>query len=302
MKACRITRFKKWPQFLMVLVFFLGTGSATAADGGYYFVSMPLILRNWDGSPGNITGRISNALDNSPVDGVQVCVDTVCDTSGTHGDPGTYVLANIPWGNQVVNATKSGFAPQTAQVVVSSGQTATLDMIISDDLTAGNVLFRVVLTWRNEKTWPPLGIPNDLDSQLWITGSDPWHIDAGGFKGNCDGRQPNACVEIDTQFGSGPETVDIREFHQDAIYYYGVLNVNVSYPGVPAITRSAARVQVYSPYSTPRTFDVPADGTGDLWYVFKIDTTQNISPTTQDVIPMNCITWAGDLSDPPSCP
>jgi hypothetical protein len=184
-------------------------------------------------------------------------------------------------------------------------ETVTLNIVISKQLVENNVRLRFIVTWRTEPSWwsPPLNmyIPNDLDSELWVVG-DPghalsFHVDPSqDNRGDCSGPFPDACIEVDTTTGAGPETVDVRNTLGYTTYYFGIDNVNSSYLGVPPITQSIAKVQVYTTDGLAQTFEVPTVGSGELWYVFKFDTSETFTAT-------NCLTtMPGDWLEPPTCP
>lgn len=179
---------------------------------------------------------------------------------------------------------------------------------MTQQLIINDIAIRFIVTWRTEQTWPPDGVENDLDSQLWMVIPPdigiPTHIyPATDHSGDCS-HYPDACIKRDARTGSGPETVDIRLLHPNTTYYFGVLNYNASYPGVPPITQSLAKIQVYNQDGLMQSLNVPTSGTGDLWYAFMMDSSGIITPT-------NCITTMPPDPDPlnpedpmipPQCP
>ncbi len=292
---------------LVILVFLLGTGSPAAANNNN-FLYLPFISKNWINAPGKIHGVVSNALNMDPVSGADVCYHETCTQTNSLGE---YTLTGLPPTYVVLDATKNAFVPQTAGVIVLGNQTVTLNIPMSEQLSNNQIDLRFIVTWRTEESWPitvfPWSVDNDLDSQLWVIAppeqglSD--HLDPYNNPGHCT-YFPDACIEIDTTRGSGPETVDIRQTHPNTTYYFGVLNVNSSYVGVgvPPITESRAKIQVIDKTGLIQTFEVPTVGTGDLWYAFKFDLSKTITST-------NCITWMpsdppnpGDPYTPPECP
>jgi hypothetical protein len=296
--AYRFPTVEKILRSLLILFLLLGTGSPAAADP-VTPTFLPLISKSWVNDPGNITGRVTDAIDPDPatngVANVQVCYLQNCTlTNGTGG----YTLNGIPPGYRFINATANTYEPQSARVFVLGAQTVTLNIVISRQLIYNDVEFRVIVTWRTEQTWPPESWPNDLDSQLWMIippqQGIPAHIDPSNDRGSCS-QYPYACVETDAQYGSGPETVDIRRLQPKTAYYFGLLNFYASYNGVPPITESQAKIQVYDTTGLIATLDVPTSGSGDLWYAFMFDSSGTITTT-------NCITsMPGELYEPPEC-
>jgi hypothetical protein len=290
---------------LVILVLLLGTGSPAAA-GSSLPIFLPYAIKNWVYAVGNITGTVSDAIDLHPVAGVKVCYKENCTLTNSSG---IYTLTGLPPQHVILDASKPGdfYIPQTADITVVGKQTVMLNIVISKELIKNNVRLRFIVTWRTEPSWPPDGVPNDLDSELWGLG-DPlynasFHIYPSTNiedRGDCTGPFPDACIEVDAMMGAGPETVDLRDTLANITYYFGVLNTNVGYPGVPPITQSLAKVQVFDTTGLVRTYDVPTVGSGELWYVFKFDTAETITTT-------NCLTTMPDVAPdgtllPPECP
>ena len=80
---------------------------------------------------GRIVGRVLDATNAQPLSSVQVYV-----ADGTQGSltavDGRYVIRNVPAGTYEVSAQRIGYATKTVtDVVVSAGQTATLDMTLA---------------------------------------------------------------------------------------------------------------------------------------------------------------------------
>jgi hypothetical protein len=292
----RFSHVDKFLRSLVILFFLLGTGSSAAAGDGYALF-LPMMSMNWVNTPGNIYGVVSDAVNLQPVDGVSVCYRGTCTLTNGLGE---YTLTNLPPVYVVLDATKDTYIAQSTGITVFGNQTVILNIVISQELKYNDVALRFILTWRTEQSWPPDSIENDLDSHVWISALLPWHIDPSDNRGSCV-NYPYACVEVDARTGSGPETVDIRQLQPNTTYYYGVLNYNAGYAGVPPITESKAKVQVFDTSGLIHTYNVPTIGSGELWYVFMINSSGILTPT-------NCITTLppdvppGDPIMPPQCP
>jgi hypothetical protein len=298
-EAYRFFHHSKLVRCLIILILFLGTGLPAAADTSQP-VFLPLTFKSWNFGPGNINGRITDAAIQDPnlngVAGVQVCYETTCVTTDAHG---AYALNNIPSGSRQIKTTiaDGSYLPQTGHVLVIGKQTVILNIVISKQLDK-NILYRFIVTWRPEPTWPPDNWNNDLDSQLWLIAPlepNSFHIDPYIYRGDCT-VYPLACIMVDATKGSGPETIDFRELQLSTTYYFGVLNYNDGQPGVPPITESMAMIQIYDTNGLTQTLNVPTSGAGNFWYAFMID-------TSKQFIIKNCITtFPGYGLDPPQCP
>jgi hypothetical protein len=163
------------------------------------------------------------------------------------------------------------------------GGTKILDFALSPLLADGE--YRIVLTWG--KT------PKDLDAHFWLPYDDYPHLFLD-YPGNC-AAHPKVCLDRDDKDGIGPETISIKELATSGSYVYAVLNYNFGWPGVPDIINSNGKVQVYGAEGLIAQFTVPKTGTGDLWYVFDLDA------ATNQVIPVNCITYYPSDPDLPTC-
>jgi TonB-linked SusC/RagA family outer membrane protein len=113
----------------------LGAGVAAALTGS---LASPLAAQQ----TGSISGRVIVEGANRPLPQAQVGV--VGTAIGTQtNDNGEYRLNNVPAGPRTIRVVRIGFAPASAQVTVTAGQTATLDFTIREAPVA---LEQVVVT------------------------------------------------------------------------------------------------------------------------------------------------------------
>lgn len=77
-----------------------------------------------------VTGRITNAETGEPVQGAQLVVVGTA-RGGLSAADGRYTITAVPAGTHQVRATRLGYQPATAQVVVAAGQTASADFAIN---------------------------------------------------------------------------------------------------------------------------------------------------------------------------
>ncbi|UCC25097.1 MAG: TonB-dependent receptor plug domain-containing protein, partial [Gemmatimonadales bacterium] len=73
---------------------------------------------------GNVAGRVFDASNMRPLEGVQV---EVAGRGGISGADGRFLITNIPVGPQTVRATIIGYATSETTVTVTAGQTTVLD-------------------------------------------------------------------------------------------------------------------------------------------------------------------------------
>jgi TonB-dependent starch-binding outer membrane protein SusC len=113
----------------------LGAGVAVA-------LTMTLVSPLAAQQTGSVSGRVIVEGANRPLPQAQVGV--VGTSIGTQtNDNGEYRLNNVPAGPRTIRVVRIGFAPATAQVTVTAGQTATLDFTIREAPVA---LEQVVVT------------------------------------------------------------------------------------------------------------------------------------------------------------
>ncbi len=257
-------------------------------------VYLPLVARNFLPGLGLVSGKVISASSGAPIANAQVCVGGQCLASSEQGE---YHVENVWAGGRPLIASANGYNTITDTVFVRASQVVTRNLALSTNLAPGDIAMRIVLTWDSTPAWPPGYCDNDLDAHLWLTvGSSVFHI-FPGERGDCT-IYPNACDEQDVVRGSGPETIAIRAFEQDATYYYGVHNYNQIYteacPGVPTMTRTSAIARIYDKNGLFKEYVVPSEGNGNFWYVFELN------GDTHQFTDRNCIGWYSD--NPPVCP
>jgi hypothetical protein len=277
---------------------------------------LPLILKRASFGNGKVVGTVVNAsLQNINVPDAQVCWGKNCDNSDGGG---VYGLSNVASGLQNLVASKDGFVTITETVNVAGGSVVTQTIAMIPDVALSGLKYRILTTWSSTKCWPEPGgtycWDNDLDVHLWrwdlyqepkyhigyyfhlnpATDEDEYWLD----KGDCYGY-PNACLERDTRYGYGPETIGLKK-REIAMYYYGVLNYNQGSPGVPPISQTDALVRVYDITGLLKSYKVPTTGGSlNFWYVFALN------GETGQIQDKNCIIdYIGDYNTTavPQCP
>jgi iron complex outermembrane receptor protein len=94
------------------------------------------------GSMGAITGRVVDSASNQPIAAVTIRIEGTARGTVTRDD-GTYMLGNVPTGGARVRAARIGYAPQVADVTVTSGAPVTANFTLAP---AGIILEQVVTT------------------------------------------------------------------------------------------------------------------------------------------------------------
>jgi hypothetical protein len=255
-------------------------------------IYMPVIHRDFLAGPGMVIGKVvDSSRPDSPLVDARVCYrETLCTNTDQQG---RYILGPLPSGFQNLMASYENYYPVTSGAIVSAVAPVTLNFALTPVFSGATMRMNIVLTWDPTPTWPPLNTQNDLDAHLWLEALIPAHIfsDPAG-RGDCT-NYPNACLQADYREGYGPESIAIRQL-ENAKYYYGVLNYYDGYSGVPPITQSSGRVQVYVDSGLLREFQVPASGEGEFWYIFSMDEAGNITET-------NCIIPLPGEGEYPTC-
>jgi adhesin/invasin len=243
---------------------------------------IPVLYKRFQSGPGNLQGVVVDAITNLPLNGAVVCIQgDKCDITN---EDGTYSISNIAYGPKFVDAERGGYLSLTQNTYVNAGSWIILNFALSPYLGDGE--YRIVLTWGKK--------PKDLDAHFWLPFPNYPHLYLDS-RGSCTGF-PNVCLDLDDKDGNGPETISIKSLKENGTYRFAVLNYSYGYPGVPEITESSAKVQMYGKEGLIAQFDAPEEGIGDLWYVFDLDA------ATGEVSPVGCITfYPSDPDLPPEC-
>jgi len=233
-------------------------------------------------SGGTINGKVTNALDGSPISGALVQIaglSTTTDASGNYeitGIPEAVLQANFSASPQSGTAplqvtftdmssdaahtlvvSADGYSAYTnTQVVIHDGETLSMDVSLSPTLNEGEM--RIVLNWGEA--------PRDLDSHLRtppIDGTE-YHVYYNS-RGDAT-NPPYATLDHDDQDGNGPETITIYQKFAGTYRYY-VHN----YTNDAAITTSNAVVQVYDNSGLIASVNIPTSGDGRYWNVLTFD-------------------------------
>ena len=199
---------------------------------------------------GSFAGLVKNATNDAPITGVLVCVRTtaLCDT--TDGS-GTYAIADVPVGAQIIDFTATGFTALNETATITAGAATTQNAAMSPQLAAGDL--RIVLTWGAS--------PGDLDSYLWVpSGAAISYSSTGSLSAT-----PFAQLDVDDTNGFGPETITLSQLTPGS-YSFAVNALGGSF--IPSETT----VRVYGSSGLLREF-TPPSGSQNWWRVFTLNGT-----------------------------
>jgi len=215
---------------------------------------------------GSVSGRIFNALDGEPVQGVDIILrkginersGTVLSSTRTNW-LGEYSFMSLEAGNYTAEISGNGYVTNYFTLVSIGGinndeQNGVVTPEIGDDN------YRIVLTWGES--------PRDLDSHLTgpINSGERFHV----FYANKN-SSPYANLDLDDVTSFGPETVTITE-QIPGTYRYSVHNyTDRTSNSSDRLSKSDAIVRVFKGDQLVRTFSVPQDTDGTLWTVFELE-------------------------------
>jgi len=207
-----------------------------------------------------VSGKVLNAVDESPVANVSV---TISGQTGTTDTDGNYTILNVGTGNHDVAGASDGFCPFSAPLTIPDGyedEFFTYNFAMSPMLEGEQI--RMVLTWG--------ATPQDLDSHLLtpeIEGTT-YHIYYPEHLQGSYTEAPYAKLDLDDCDSFGPETITINQLFAGTYTYY-IKNYS---GGSSGLKNSDAVVQIYSGEPcTANIIEVPTDTNGLFWYVCDID-------------------------------
>jgi len=237
-----------------------GAGASDAATIAIEVISVPGI---------GVSGKVLNAVDESPVANVSV---TISGQTGTTDTDGNYTILNVGTGNHDATGSGDSLCPFSAPFIIPDdyeGEIFTYNFSMSPVLAAGQT--RMVLNWGET--------PPDLDSYLLTPIIDDSTYLIYFSNTGSDTTAPYAKLDTDDTDGYGPETITINQSFAGTYIYY-IKNFNGVSDG---LKNSGAVAQIYSGESCAATIiEVPTDTDGIYWYVCDIDgTTGDITVVNQ---------------------
>jgi hypothetical protein len=225
--------------------------------------SLPLVPNG--SQPGQLGGPVRNAVNNFSIQNATIEL-----RSGAYNVTGTpiatttsdvegfYNFGTRPAGTYTIRATSAGFTAGVVIVTVVNGDAEAPVLFLSPN--GVSIVWRFVLSWG--------AAPMDLDAHL--TGPVPNSANRFHVYWLIPGSltlSPFAQLDIDQQFGFGPETITIAQQFA-GVYRYYVNNFSLESP----LKSSKARVDVYQGSTLVRQY-FPPQQDGSYWTVFEIDGT-----------------------------
>ena len=223
---------------------------------------------------GSVTGKILNAVDNSPIAGVSldiksgwnmrtssnpatynVIATTMTDSEGNY----SFALGEHGAGYYTIDMKKDGYVESSFNVTVS-GTTSAQNGYMSPEMSGTE--YRVVLTW---------GVnPGDLDSHLVgdLSDGSNFHVYYGSKNGYNAQREVVANLDIDDTSGEGPETITFTADAESTYTYYVHW-----YKGSGTWGSSEAKVSIFSGVIPVADYTVPnwmSSSSRGNWNVFRL--------------------------------
>jgi hypothetical protein len=248
------------------------TKSATALINQTVTVDFNL-SRQWQGAwiKGAVIDASKGINEQRALAGVRLCTQfNECTTTDPNGN---YRIGLSSADLREVTAQLQGFFTVSKQIQPIEGEEVILNFVLSPYLT--NQVARIIVTWdATPKFVVGLeSIENDLDAYLYIEhaiGNRVIYYEAGG-------EFLSSLLLYDVREGSGPETIDIRQYElsspQQTRYRYGVHHANYEYSGrqIPNLYQLGAQVCFYTREgNVSRCYQAPP-GDLEFWVVFEFD-------------------------------
>lgn len=238
-----------------------------------------LLIDNGQSGLGSAGGTITNALDGRGISGVRLRLRRdwnnktgpyVDEIGTTTNNSGYYSISEVPVGYYTVEASMNGYVTGYSNIIVLNENPKTdFDFTITPILADDEV--RIVLTWGSS--------PSDLDSHLVgrTPGGDTFNVYYSDKEYNYDGVEM-ANLDTDDTSSYGPETITITE-RIYGTYTYAVHNYsNRNNSNSDTLSFSGAVVRVFIGSTQVAEYHVPTDQVGTYWTVFRIDSSERITP------------------------
>lgn len=277
----------------------------TVKSGTTTYVDTALMVdRNYTGKEGLISGYIIDAVTGNEIDEVNYKVykgwnKSVGEvfTSGSFKE--SFYYLSLDSGNYTLVVCKDGYVENSVNISLDSNACSLGNIVMSPanlELPNEGDNLRVVLSW-GEK-------PKDLDLHMFGPSAlDPerrYHIYWWDpfYYGEYYDEENDEILENETILGNldiddvesyGPETITLQNILVNGMYSFYVHDFsNCSEYYSTELSKSNAKIQVYSENILVYTFNVPVNEEGTVWHVFDYDKANNA------IVPVNEFYYSSD--------
>lgn len=203
---------------------------------------------------GKLVLRFINAENGKPVEAASIEIEGIGKYSTDM--QGKVLIDSVPDKTYAFHFNKDGFIPATYNFEVVAGTIFYNRFSVSPAIDFGAL--RVVLDWGRN--------PADLD--LHVIKEGDYHISYQNMHVTKDGT---ARLDRDDLKGFGPETITVKNIDNAATYTCYIKNfTDKNSPNSSALSKSKARVQVYSNNQLMKSYTISVDQKGTSWMVFTI--------------------------------
>ncbi|MDX2128939.1 MAG: hypothetical protein SFU91_07885 [Chloroherpetonaceae bacterium] len=160
-------------------------------------------------------------------------------------------------GYYAVSFRKEGYIETDLKIEIVAGTIFFNRISVSPKMNIKQI--RVVLDWDAE--------PRDLDAHFKKRGG--YHLSYRNTRTLADGQGQ---LDRDDMDGYGPETITVAEASLRSVYEYYVHDYTYrTASGSTKLTKSKATVKVYGDGKLLDVIEIPREGTGTVWRVFRIE-------------------------------
>ena len=243
------------------------TETLTDGEDAYteLFLMIPETREVSRGSTGEISARVTNALNGDAVAGATVTLRSGWNNetgraaaTAVTDQYGVFTIEDLSFGYFTAETSAEDFSPAYHNVaVLPDGFQSEWNLPMSPVLAEGET--RIVLTW-NE-------YPEDLDSHLVGSDFHVYYSDQNSY--DSLGRH-RVNLDLDDTTSYGPETITIYQ-GVDGVYTYSVHDyTNGGSTQSTKLSESGATVRVYQGAGVVAEYHIPAGVPGTTWRVFRI--------------------------------
>ena len=229
------------------------------------FLMIPETREVRRGSTGELSARVTNALNGDPVADAYITLRPGWNNQTGHAAAtavtdsyGDFTIEDLSFGYYTAETSAEDFSSAYHNVaVLPSGFQSEWNLPMSPVLAEGET--RIVLTWNEH--------PRDLDSHL--VGSD-FHVYYSSQNSYDSLGRHRVNLDLDDTDSYGPETITIYQ-GVDGVYTYSVYDyTNGGSRQSTRLSESGATVRVYQGAGVVAEYHIPAGVPGTTWRVFRI--------------------------------